>query len=288
MPIASPPRNMPFPVAEIHQRCFDLSLAEHGALRLLYDAYWLNGGPLDDNDATLARITKTINAPRPVAEAVVNGISWTEIRKVVSGFFRVSGGKWHCQWIDASLAAAQSRRSRQQLAAKSTNYERWSLDSKKPANTPQNGGNPSDSLTESLTESDAVELFGSFWAEWPSHERKSNKQKAFRAFCRAIIKDGVSFDNIMAGLKRWKESQQWMKDDGQYIPFPTTWLNRRDWEVFTEKSARHGAPGQASGPTLNMQGQVYTLQRGPTRSEYPSDGAFDAASKRWLLWKTRH
>lgn len=34
---------------------------------------------------------------------------------------------------------------------------------------------------------------------------------------------------MMAGLTRWKASDQWTKNDGQFIPPPATWLNREGW-----------------------------------------------------------
>ena len=34
----------------------------------------------------------------------------------------------------------------------------------------------------------------------------------------------------MHGLARWKDSDQWTRDDGRFIPHPATWLNGRQWE----------------------------------------------------------
>jgi hypothetical protein len=36
-------------------------------------------------------------------------------------------------------------------------------------------------------------------------------------------------------VKVWKNSQQWTKDGGQFIPMPATWLNGRRWEDETPK-----------------------------------------------------
>lgn len=35
---------------------------------------------------------------------------------------------------------------------------------------------------------------------------------------------------MLAALKRDKQSLQWTKDNGQYIPHFSTWLNQRRWE----------------------------------------------------------
>jgi hypothetical protein len=34
---------------------------------------------------------------------------------------------------------------------------------------------------------------------------------------------------ILAGLEKAKQSRQWMKDGGAFIPHPTTWLNGERW-----------------------------------------------------------
>ena len=38
----------------------------------------------------------------------------------------------------------------------------------------------------------------------------------------------------MDGLRRQKDSVQWQRDGGKYIPHPSTWLNQRRWEDETE------------------------------------------------------
>ena len=32
-----------------------------------------------------------------------------------------------------------------------------------------------------------------------------------------------------AGLERAKKSRQWIKDNGDYIPLASTWINQRQW-----------------------------------------------------------
>ena len=35
---------------------------------------------------------------------------------------------------------------------------------------------------------------------------------------------------IMAAVEMAKESADWKKEGGKYIPYPATWLNNRRWE----------------------------------------------------------
>jgi hypothetical protein len=70
------------------------------------------------------------------------------------------------------------------------------------------------------------ENFNQFWEQYPRHEKKKN---AFEAFKRINPQNGT-FEKIMESLSLQKMSEQWTKDNGKFIPHPTTWLNGRRWE----------------------------------------------------------
>lgn len=69
------------------------------------------------------------------------------------------------------------------------------------------------------------EWFDLFWAEYP---KKKNKPGALSAF-EKINPDQGLFDEIMKGLSLAKNSKEWAKDEGEYIPYPATWLNGQGW-----------------------------------------------------------
>lgn len=70
------------------------------------------------------------------------------------------------------------------------------------------------------------ELFDHFWAAYP---RKRNKDKAKRAW-RRLSPDLETCRAMAAALERDKRSRQWTKDNGEFIPHASTWLNNRPWE----------------------------------------------------------
>ena len=70
-----------------------------------------------------------------------------------------------------------------------------------------------------------AQWFDAFWDLYP---RKVNKKKSKEKFLK-ICKDENTFNAIMRGLKKQMNSLQWQKDDGQYVPHPTTWLNGERW-----------------------------------------------------------
>lgn len=74
----------------------------------------------------------------------------------------------------------------------------------------------------------AAELMQRFERFWVAYPRKVSKQHALKSWVK-IAPDEALTNTIVAALNKQKESAQWTKDDGQFIPHPTTWLNRKAW-----------------------------------------------------------
>ena len=78
------------------------------------------------------------------------------------------------------------------------------------------------------------EPFDTFWREYP---RKTGKGDARKKFAKALTK--TSFQNIMDALARVKETDQWRKDGGAFIPYPATWLNQERWDDEVQNANRY-------------------------------------------------
>ena len=68
--------------------------------------------------------------------------------------------------------------------------------------------------------------FEKFWSLYP---RKEGKKKAEQAFDK-IDPSAEVFAKMLKGLEAHKAGEQWTKDDGKFVPHPTTWLNGERWE----------------------------------------------------------
>ena len=73
--------------------------------------------------------------------------------------------------------------------------------------------------------------FDKFYKNYPKKVQKQNVKKWFK---KNNPNDEL-FNIIMNKLEEFKQSNNWKKDNGQYIPYPTTWLNQKRWEDETEK-----------------------------------------------------
>jgi hypothetical protein len=67
--------------------------------------------------------------------------------------------------------------------------------------------------------------FIAFWAEYP---KKKGKLAALKAWKNAKTKPAL--EAIISAVKLQKTWPDWMKDGGQYIPMPSTWLNQGRWD----------------------------------------------------------
>ena len=74
------------------------------------------------------------------------------------------------------------------------------------------------------------ELFEQFWKLYP---KKNKKQNAFREFKK--IKDIESLmPIILADVERKRQSRDWTKDNGQYIPDPERYIKNERWNDVNE------------------------------------------------------
>lgn len=88
--------------------------------------------------------------------------------------------------------------------------------------------------------------FERLWEAYPEG-RRGRKEEAFEAFVMArelTAKDGV----IQERLEIWKQSEQWNKAGGQYIPSMKNWLLRATWQETPVKMAIPQGASGALGP----------------------------------------
>lgn len=68
--------------------------------------------------------------------------------------------------------------------------------------------------------------FDEFWEAYPN---KRDKSKA-RELWQKLAPDEALKKQIIAAVKQQARSEEWTKDGGQFVPYPSTWLRRRRWE----------------------------------------------------------
>lgn len=90
---------------------------------------------------------------------------------------------------------------------------------------------------------DAAAAFEIFYQAYPN---KKNVKTARTRWEKMKVTPEL-FAAIMEGLERAKNSQEWGKDGGAYIPHPATWLNGEGWKNEYKPLRQAAAPKASSG-----------------------------------------
>lgn len=69
--------------------------------------------------------------------------------------------------------------------------------------------------------------FDRFWAEFPP-KRKRDKSKCRQKWKRKKLEREA--DAVLNGLAVWKRSDEWTRQNGEFVPMPATWLNNERWQ----------------------------------------------------------
>lgn len=67
--------------------------------------------------------------------------------------------------------------------------------------------------------------FEQFWRAYP---KRIGKKKAYSAWKKAT--DRPEMAQVIRRIEESKRTEQWMKENGQFIPHPSTWINEGRWD----------------------------------------------------------
>ena len=86
--------------------------------------------------------------------------------------------------------------------------------------------------------------FEQFWRVYPNRKAKAKAETAWLK----LNPSNELFETLMAALAAQSLSPDWVKDEGQFVPHPATWINQRRWEdeVNHASSPQPGRSGTVS------------------------------------------
>ena len=106
--------------------------------------------------------------------------------------------------------------------------------------------------------------FETFWKAYP---KKKSKLQALRTW-EKLAKIRPPIEELLAAIARARKSDSWAKAGGQYIPYPSSWLNDGGWmdeeevdlpDIVNEKPWHETWPGiQAKGRELGIDESQFT------------------------------
>lgn len=215
---------MQFYVADYLADTTHLTAEEHGAYMLLLFSYWQTGKPLRiDRLATVARIPNE---------------RWPSVADTLSEFFHVTETHWVQFRVEADLEAVNSKvvtasnAGKASARAKALKKQQELNDRSTNVDDPlQRNGNHKDTDTDTDKNTNNTppmvdDLFPKFWKMYPNKKGKAAAEKAWKKL--KVTAD--LFGQIAEGLAAQVVCEAWVKDGGQFIPHPATWLNGKRWE----------------------------------------------------------
>lgn len=66
--------------------------------------------------------------------------------------------------------------------------------------------------------------FNTFYTAYPKHKAKDKAKHGFLKLNKDLL------PTILKAIVEQKKTDQWRKDNGQFIPLPSTWINQKRWE----------------------------------------------------------
>lgn len=104
----------------------------------------------------------------------------------------------------------------------STNRAKSNTNRDAVVNEPPPNHEPRTKNQEPTTEPDGFNVF------WQAYPKKKAKPAALKAFVKAKI--NWDLHTVLEDIANQSQSQQWLKNSGEFIPMPSTYLNNRRWE----------------------------------------------------------
>ena len=98
--------------------------------------------------------------------------------------------------------------------------------------TPSKGGSPARGADLTAIE----KRFELFWTAYP---KKVGRAVALKAWKRVRPADELH-EKILRAVSVQKDSDQWRRENGRFIPNPATWLNQGRWDDETEAAEKRG------------------------------------------------
>jgi uncharacterized protein YdaU (DUF1376 family) len=161
------------------------------------------------------------------------------LKGILEMFFTLEGDEWHhtrCdneiehyhRQLETASKAGKASAAKRALNKSSTTVQQESNDRSTDVQPTNNQQPRTKNQKPSLSPAPAVldERFERFWKAYP---KKTGKDAAMVSFKKRKPDDKLLNEMVFA-LGQQKKSPEWLKDNGQFIPNPATWLNQGRWK----------------------------------------------------------
>ncbi len=105
-----------------------------------------------------------------------------------------------------------------------------------------------------------MDKFENFWSLYP---RKVSKKQTQKIWKKLKLTDEL-YEKILKALQDYKQTESWLKRNGQFIPYPSTWLNQERWddEIIKAEVNINKKPYYNNCPMIKKYGKWYVIEKG--------------------------
>lgn len=233
---------MPFYISDYLSDTMHLTTQEHGAYLLMILHYWKTG-PLPDDDARLATITRL-------------GDAWSNASSILRAFFKHQDGMLRHTRIDAELVNAAANKQRNHNRAALAAAKRWEKEHKDAtSNAPSNAtSNARTMLDECSSPSPS-----------PIHKKNTSavappdgvSDSVWQSFVKARkARRATITDVVIEGIKREADKAGWTLENAIRECVERGWQSfKAEWVAKPADVARVTAPGP-KGPDPELQRMI--------------------------------
>lgn len=124
----------------------------------------------------------------------------------------------------------------------------------------------------------AAHGFAEFWKAWPAGTRKVGKQQALNKWARYECANSAS--HILAHVEWLKKQDDWLRENGRFVPMPCTYLNQQrwiDWEPEPERKTQPDALAvikahKGAAPSAEVRQKLAELRRVIPNAKHAQQG----------------
>ena len=217
-----------FNIADYRKDTMHLTPIEHYIYRTLIDWYYLDEKPIP-------KITQVVTRRLCLGSELENNV-----QNVLQDFFSECENGWHHKRIDDDIceyhAQCDKNKENGKLGGRPKTQTKPKITQVVSENNPTlTQNNPTVTLTTNhkplttnykpLKPKPSVRDGDDFDRFWDAYPKKVGKVDAKKAW----VKNKPPIDDVLVALLWQLKSDQWLKDGGQYIPNPSTYINQGRW-----------------------------------------------------------
>lgn len=228
------------------------------------DGRILNATAEDISDGIMYRGQSVGQSAKDAADCLLKSLveaGWIDIAETEHDYILHDWDIWQEQWYKAvdrrekeTLRKREQRKKEGQVAGQSVGQSAGTAQHNRNRNltvtvTKDIGGNippltPQDDESAPTHSNKQADRFDAFWSAYP---RRVGKEAARKSWTKIKPSEEL-FQKILAAIAVAKQSEQWCRENGRFIPNPATWLNQGRWD--DELPAEEAAQQKTNNPFL--------------------------------------